>query len=91
MEPLSPLVEQLKTASAHAAAGNTFRAEMPYFVADGTERMLDLIILPIKDESGSVMFLAPTGTDITDRKRAEAGPPRYAICRKDEFLATLAP
>ena len=45
---------------------------MPYFVADGSERMVDLIILPIKDEAGRVLFLAPTGNDITDRKRAEA-------------------
>ena len=45
---------------------------MPYFVADGSERMVDLTILPIKDEPGRVLFLAPTGTDITDRKRAEA-------------------
>src|SRR4051812_35959264 len=44
---------------------------MPYFVADGEERMVDLIILPVKDEAGRVMFLAPTGTDITDRRRAE--------------------
>ena len=45
---------------------------MPYFVADGSERVVDLIILPIRDEAGRVVFLAPTGTDITDRKRAEA-------------------
>jgi len=32
----------------------------------------DVIIIPIKDEAGRVVFLAPTGTDITDRKRAEA-------------------
>ena len=44
---------------------------MPYFVADGAERIVDLIVLPIKDEAGRVMFVAPTGTDITDRKRAE--------------------
>jgi PAS domain S-box-containing protein len=49
-----------------------FRAELPYFVADGSERVADFIILPIKDETGRVLFLAPTATDITDRKRAEA-------------------
>src|SRR5581483_5749710 len=70
--PAAALVEQIKTASAQAAAGQVFRAEMPYFVADGSERVVDIIILPIKDEAGRVVFLAPTGTDITDRKRAEA-------------------
>ena len=70
--PSATLVEQIKTGSAQAAAGQTFRAEMPYFVADGSERVVDLTILPIRDETGRVLFLAPTGTDITERKRAEA-------------------
>jgi PAS domain S-box-containing protein len=63
--------ERIRAATARAAAGETFRAEMPYYVADGSERIVDLIVMPIKDESGAVVFLAPTGTDITDRKRAE--------------------
>ena len=87
--PSPLLAEQIKVASAQAAAGETFRSEMPYFVADGTVRMVDLIILPIKDASGKVMFLAPTGTDITERKRAEQAL-KDADRRKDEFLATLA-
>ena len=70
--PSATLVEQIKKGSALAATGETFRAEMPYFIADGSERVVDLTILPIRDETGRVLFLAPTGTDITDRKRAEA-------------------
>jgi PAS domain S-box-containing protein len=70
--PSAELVARIKEASARAAAGQTFRAEMPYFVADGSERMVDVTIQPIRDETGRVLFLAPTGTDITDRKRAEA-------------------
>ena len=70
--PSATLVEQIKKAAVEAAEGKTFRAEMPYFVADGSERVTDLTILPIRDETGRVLFLAPTGTDITDRKRAEA-------------------
>jgi PAS domain S-box-containing protein len=66
------LVEQIKAAFAHAAAGQTFRAELPYFLADGSERMADLTIQPIRDETGRVLFLALTGTDITDRKLAES-------------------
>ena len=87
--PSPALVEQIREASAQAARGETFRTETPYFVADGTERMVDLIILPVKDASGQVMSLAPTGTDITDRKRAEDAL-KDANRRKDEFLATLA-
>ena len=64
--------QQIKAASAQAIAGSTFRGETPYFVADGSERTADITIVPIKDEAGKVLFVAPTGIDITDRKRAEA-------------------
>jgi PAS domain S-box-containing protein len=70
--PSPDLVARIKAASALAAAGQTFREELPYFVADGSERMADVTIQPIRDDSGRVLFLAPTGVDITDRKRAEA-------------------
>jgi PAS domain S-box-containing protein len=65
------LMDQIRGAIAQAATGQAFRAEMPYFVSDGSERIVDLVVLPIKGEDGNVLFLAPTGTDITDRKRAE--------------------
>jgi PAS domain S-box-containing protein len=70
--PSPPLVEQIKVASAQAASGQTFRAELAYYVGDGSERMADVMIQPIKDDAGRVLFLAPTGLDITERKRAEA-------------------
>jgi PAS domain S-box-containing protein len=70
--PSAALVKQIKEACTQAAAGQTFRGELPYFLADGSERMADVTIQPIRDETGRVLFLAPTGTDITDRKRAEA-------------------
>jgi signal transduction histidine kinase len=54
-----------------AAAGVLFRRETPYFLADGSQRMVDLAIAPIKDEAGRVLILAPTGTDITERKQQE--------------------
>lgn len=66
------LMQQIKLAVAQTAAGQIFDAEMPYFVADGSQRMVHLIVLPIKDETGRVAFLAPTGSDITDLKRAES-------------------
>ena len=65
------LAERIREATALAAAGGTFRAELPYFVADGGERVVEFVLVPITDEAGRVLFLAPTGTDITDRKRAE--------------------
>ena len=94
--PSPALVEQIKAGSAQAAAGEAFHAEMPYYVADGSERSADVTILPIHDESGRVLFLAPTGDDITERKRLEDNLRRLAADlseasrRKDEFLAMLA-
>ena len=54
-----------------AASGGLFRKETSYFVADGTERLVDLTLSPVMDETGRVLFVAPTGVDITDRKRSE--------------------
>ena len=70
--PSGALVQRIKAAAGQAAAGTTFRGEMPYFVGSGEQRLADVTIQPIRDESGKVLFLAPSGTDITDRKRAEA-------------------
>jgi len=76
--PSADLVARIKDGSARAAAGETFRVETPYFVGDGSQRIADVTILPIRDEAGRVLFLAPTGTDITDRQRAEADRERFA-------------
>jgi PAS domain S-box-containing protein len=97
------LMEQIKLAVAHTATGQIFDAELPYYVSDGSQRMVRLIILPIKDETGCTVFLAPTGTDITDLKRAESqrddllqaeraarSAAERASLLKDEFLATLS-
>jgi len=94
--PSPRIAAQIKAGSELAARGQVFRAETSYFVADGSERLVDVTILPIKDEQGQVMFLAPTGIDITERRRLEDDLRRLAADlseanhRKDEFLATLA-
>jgi PAS domain S-box-containing protein len=94
--PSPPLQARIKAAVLHAAGGEAFRAEMPYFVADGSQRMADIAISPILDDDGQVLFLAPIGTDITERKRLEqalrqlAADLSEANHRKDTFLALLA-
>jgi PAS domain S-box-containing protein len=101
--PSAELRERIATASRRAAAGEPFREELPYFVGDGSQRVADVTIQPIRDETGRVIFLAPIGVDITDRTRAEAERKRLedslrqlaselseADRHKNEFLAMLA-
>ena len=87
--PSPELVARFEAATHAAATGETFHAEMPYFVADGSQRIVDVTIVPIRDQAGRVSFVVPTGVDITDRKRAEAEIAE-ADRRKNEFLAMLA-
>ncbi|MFI4924033.1 MAG: PAS domain S-box protein [Vicinamibacteria bacterium] len=69
--PSRALVERIRVASERAAAGEPFREEMPYFVGDGSQRIADVSIQPIRDGAGRILFLASTGSDVTDRKRVE--------------------
>jgi PAS domain S-box-containing protein len=62
---------QLRAAIARAADGEVFRAVLRYWVADGTERLVDFALHPIRDAAGTVMCLHPTGIDITERTQAE--------------------
>ena len=61
----------VKHATQTAAGGEVFRATLPYWWADGTERIVDFAMHPIRDQNGNVTFIHPTGIDITDRKRTE--------------------
>jgi PAS domain S-box-containing protein len=101
--PSTAAVDRIRAGCAQAKTGETFRGELPYVAADGSPRAVDLAIFPIKDDSGRILFLAPTGTDVTERKRAEAERKRLeddlrklandlseADRRKNEFLATLS-
>ena len=63
---------RIRLAADEAAAGRVFREELPYWMADGTERVVDFAMHPIRDRAGKVAFLHPTGIDITERKRIEA-------------------
>jgi PAS domain S-box-containing protein len=69
--PSPELMEMVRAGTQKALQGETFRQETTYYIADGSIRYLDLIIAPIRDVNGRILFLAPTGTDITERKRTE--------------------
>ena len=83
------LMEMVQTATRQAAEGRLFRTETNYYVADGSQRIVDLILAPVNDAEGRTLFVAATGTDVTDRRRMEDDL-REQDRRKDEFLALLA-
>jgi PAS domain S-box-containing protein len=62
---------RIRAASQRAAAGEVFRETLRYWLADGSARLVEFAMHPIRDEKGLVRFLYPTGLDITDRARAE--------------------
>src|SRR5207248_2391373 len=83
------LAAMVRGACIQAAGGRPFRAETNYYVAGGAERVVDLVLVPVTDEAGRVLFVAATGTDVTDRRRMEDSL-RESDRKKDEFIALLA-
>src|SRR5262249_6906018 len=63
---------KIRLATEQALSGSVFREELPYWLADGSQRIVDFAVHPILNQSGTVMFLHPTGIDITDRRHFEA-------------------
>jgi PAS domain S-box-containing protein len=76
---------KIRFATEQAASGIVFREELRFWLVDGSERVVDFAMHPIRDPSGAVMFLHPTGIDITERKQAEA-----ALRERDQRLSWLA-
>ena len=60
-----------RAATSQAAQGIPYREVLPYSWADGTERLVDFALYPIRDNKDQILFLHPTGVDITDLKQAE--------------------
>ncbi len=63
--------DKIRAATLGAAQGTAFRETLIYHWADDTERVVDFAVHPIRDHEGKILFLHPTGVDITDLKRAE--------------------
>lgn len=62
---------RIRNAVYRAAKGESYHSELPYWLADGTERVNDFIMTPVIDETGKVIYILPTGLDVTERKRQE--------------------
>ncbi|MBK5967338.1 MULTISPECIES: PAS domain-containing sensor histidine kinase [Thiorhodovibrio] len=61
------------------------RLEGVYCDTKGTEVWLEHVIVPVKDDNGSLAHLAVVTSDITERKRAEAQI-REALLRQEEAI-----
>jgi PAS domain S-box-containing protein len=70
--PAAELSGRIRLAVEGAAEGRTFRDEVPCFVADGAEHFIDLVVAPVSDAAGKLLFIAATGIDITERRWVEA-------------------
>jgi PAS domain S-box-containing protein len=62
---------KIRAAAIQAAQGIPYRETLTYHWADDTQHMVDFALHPIRDHQGQILFLHPTGVDITDLKRAE--------------------
>ncbi|WP_201386897.1 PAS domain-containing sensor histidine kinase [Ktedonobacter sp. SOSP1-85] len=67
-----PSQEQLRAAIARASRGETARFETVVHPREGMDLHLEATIIPRRDVDHHVEYLVYVGTDITERKRAEA-------------------
>jgi PAS domain S-box-containing protein len=70
--------DKIRAAIPLVAQGVPYRDMLHYSWADGTERLVDFALYPIVDEQNRVLYLHPTGVDITDLKRVEGNYRRLA-------------
>lgn len=64
--------DKIRAGTKLAAAGTPYREVLSYHWADGTERLVEFELHPIRDHEGEIIFLHPTAVDVTDVKRVEA-------------------
>jgi len=77
---------ELQDAIRRAADGEFIRYDVEvYGGAGGSETIIaDFSIIPVKDQTGQVVFLLPEGRNITEKKRVEA-----EVARKNQELKEL--
>ncbi|MGC2197282.1 MAG: response regulator [Terriglobales bacterium] len=62
---------KIQFACVRAAQGVRYQEELLYLWADGSERLVQFELHPIRDHQGQIIFLHPTGVDISDIKRTQ--------------------
>ncbi|MGO8796457.1 MAG: ATP-binding protein, partial [Candidatus Sulfotelmatobacter sp.] len=66
--PLPKETQILQSSVQRAAAGESVREECQYCLADGSIRVADRTLAPVKDENGNVLMIVATGLDITEAR-----------------------
>jgi PAS domain S-box-containing protein len=79
--------EKIRAATSAVAGGTPYREVLYYSLADGSERLVDFALYPIVDHVGQVLFLHPTGVDITENKRTEESYRKLAESLEAEVVA----
>jgi len=77
--------QQLRDAIARGVRGEASRYDIKVRGSDGQLIDVDFVLNPVRDESGQIVFLVPSGNVITERKRAE-----IAIRESNEKFHQLA-
>lgn len=76
---------ELRTALERAATGEAVRFDTQVLISDGQTLALDFQIVPMRDASGRITHLVPSGMDITERLATE----RARQADQDRFRALL--
>ena len=79
--------EKIREATPRVAQGIPYREMLRYSSADGAERLVDFALYPIVDEYGTVLFLHPTGVDVTDIKSVGENYRKLSESLESEVLA----
>ncbi len=81
--------QKIRVAIETAGRGETARFDTEIVAGDGSVMIIDFQLKPMYDKTDSITHLIFSGTDITERKKAERAL-QEADQHKDTFLATLA-
>ncbi len=66
-----PVKKRLRKAIKRASKGETSRYDVAIRVAENRFITIDFSLQPLTDQTGRVIYLVPSATDITERKQAE--------------------
>lgn len=89
-------IENVQRGFAQVLSGTVFTCETAYSLANGKQRLAELVLSPILDTDREILAIAAVSVDITDRKQIEeqlrtlATELTNADRLKGEFLATLS-